>query len=268
MLKKNNIAAVKDWPCPPTSETKKLYQAGILLKTVCKNLGSHLLLKDCLVCSTLIKAQSVNEIPSKSFVFTWVNSGAMLRTSQRTNVPKDQSHAQLQHLAAGAHMCRLAVDIMVLFPRLDKKSLRRSPYLTSKQTLLPTRSSRACFPALEQLRLFTATKAEITPMHPQSGWLVERLTRTVAKQLITVTAEHQQNFDMHLPFALLAYSSAVQASTSCAPALLMLRRELRTPTEMVFWRFLTCTRGSARTMLKLAHAFVCDQLHKAGIRQN
>ena len=80
---------------------------------------------------------------------------------------------------------------------------------------------------------------------------------------------------MHLPLVLLAYRSAVQDSTSCTPALLMLGRELRTPAEMAFGRppdspAVPPGPEYARRLqdrMESAHAFARDQLQKAGMRQ-
>ncbi|CAI5681311.1 unnamed protein product [Oreochromis niloticus] len=77
-------------------------------------------------------------------------------------------------------------------------------------------------------------KTRTTPLHPQSDGLVERFNRTLAQQLAILTSEHQQDWDYHLPLILMAYRSAVQDSTQCTPALLMLGRELRTPAELAF----------------------------------
>ena len=46
-------------------------------------------------------------------------------------------------------------------------------------------------------------------------------------------AKHQHDWDDHVPLVLMAYMPAVQDSTSCSPALLMLGREIRTPAEMM-----------------------------------
>ncbi|KAI3357058.1 hypothetical protein L3Q82_015443 [Scortum barcoo] len=80
---------------------------------------------------------------------------------------------------------------------------------------------------------------------------------------------------MHLPLVLMAYRSAVQDSTSCTPALLMLGRELRTPAEMAFGRPPDTPRVPpgpeyARRLqdrMESAHAFARNQLQKAGVRQ-
>ena len=68
-------------------------------------------------------------------------------------------------------------------------------------------------------------KSRATSLHPQSGGLVERFHRCM-----------EQDWDTYLPLVLMAYRSAVQESTSCTPALLMLGRELRTPADLAFGR--------------------------------
>uniref|UniRef100_A0AAV2LIB8 Integrase catalytic domain-containing protein n=1 Tax=Knipowitschia caucasica TaxID=637954 RepID=A0AAV2LIB8_KNICA len=118
-------------------------------------------------------------------------------------------------------------------------------------------------------------KTRTTPLHPQSDGLVERFNRTLAKQLAIITAEHQRDWDMHLPLVLLAYRSSVQESTACTPALLMLGRELRTPREMCFGRpphtpAVPPGPEYARRLqdrMETAHAFARDRLQKAGIWQ-
>ena len=80
-------------------------------------------------------------------------------------------------------------------------------------------------------------KTRTTALHPQSDGLVERFNRTLEKQLAILTAEHQRDWDTQLPFVLMAYRSAVQESTSCTSALLILGWELRTPVEVeVAWQ--------------------------------
>ncbi|KAK7919250.1 hypothetical protein WMY93_010534 [Mugilogobius chulae] len=222
--------------------------------------------------------------------------------------PPGQSRAELQQLAVGAPMERVAVDIMGPFPRTDKGNryvLAAMDYFTKwpeafaipdqeaetvADTLVEGMFSR--FGVAEVLHsdqgrnfesaVFSAMcermgmqKTRTTPLHPQSDGLVERFNRTLAKQLAIVTAEHQRDWDMHLPLVLLAYRSSVQESTSCTPALLMLGRELRTPAEMFFGRPPDTPATPpgpeyARRLqdrIETAHTFARDQLQKAGIRQ-
>jgi len=79
-------------------------------------------------------------------------------------------------------------------------------------------------------------KTRTIPLHPQIDGLVERFHRCMEQQLAIISAKHHRDWDTHLSLELMAYRSAVQESTSCTPALLMLGRELRTPAELAFGR--------------------------------
>ncbi|KAI3356661.1 hypothetical protein L3Q82_003301 [Scortum barcoo] len=156
---------------------------------------------------------------------------------------------------------------------------------------------RACLlPGLGQQKSFTVTRGEtlsqvcsllcvivwackrprLHPLHPQSDGLVERFNRTLAKQLAILTTEHQRDWDMHLPLVLMAYRSAVQDSTSCTPALLMLGRELRTPAEMAFgidpqthrgFHLDQSTPGDSRTAWSRLMPLPATSCRKQGVRQ-
>ncbi|CAI5656789.1 unnamed protein product [Oreochromis niloticus] len=118
-------------------------------------------------------------------------------------------------------------------------------------------------------------KTRTTPLHPQSDGLVERFNRTLAEQLALVTAKHQRDWDSHVPLVLMAYRSAVQDSTSCSPALLMLAREIRTPAEMMMGRPPNADGDQpgpdyARKLqdrMESAHDFARRKLTSAGARQ-
>ncbi|KAI3360729.1 hypothetical protein L3Q82_012872 [Scortum barcoo] len=158
-------------------------------------------------------------------------------------------------------MERVAVDIMGPYPRTDKGNhyvLAAMDYFTKwpEAYAIPDQEAETVANALVE-GMFT------------------RFNRTLAKQLAILTAEHQRDWDMHLPLVLMAYRSAAQDSTSCTAALLMLGRELRTPAEMAFGRP-PDTPGVppgpqyARRLqdrMESVHAFARDQLQKAGVRQ-
>ncbi|KAK7904833.1 hypothetical protein WMY93_017440 [Mugilogobius chulae] len=162
------------------------------------------------------------------------------------------SRAELQQLAVGAPMERVAVDIMGPFPRTDKGNryvLAAMDYFTKwpeafaipdqeaetvADTLVEGMFSR--FGVAEVLHsdqgrnfesaVFSAMcermgmqKTRTTPLHPQSDGLVERFNRTLAKQLAIVTAEHQRDWDMHLPLVLLGiqiFSPGVYLLHTCS----------------------------------------------------
>ncbi|KAI4872035.1 hypothetical protein NFI96_006518 [Prochilodus magdalenae] len=202
-------------------------------------------------------------------------------------------------------MERVAVDILGPFPRSDKGNryvLVAMDYFTKwpESYAIPDQEAETVADALvegmfsrfvaaevihsDQGRNFESgvfsamcerlgiQKTRTTPLHPQSDGLVERFNRTLAKQLAILTAEHQPDWD---PLVLMAYRSAVQDSTSCTPALLMLGRELRTLAEIVFGKppdtpAVPPGPEYARRLqdrMESAHAFARDQLQKAGIRQ-
>lgn len=222
--------------------------------------------------------------------------------------PPDQSRAQLQQQLVGAPMERVAVDVMGPFPRTDRGNryvLVAMDYFTKwpEAYAIPDQEAVTVADALvegmfsrfgaaevihsDQGRTFESgvfsamcerlgmQKTWTTPLRPQSDGLVERFNRTLAKQLAILTGEHQRDWDMHLPLVLMAYRSAVQDSTSCTPALLMLGRELRTPVEMVFGKPPDTPVAPAgpeyarrlQDRMESAHAFARDQMQKAGVRQ-
>ncbi|XP_029595362.1 uncharacterized protein LOC115178352 [Salmo trutta] len=181
--------------------------------------------------------------------------------------PPGQSHALLQQFPVGEPMERLGVDIVGPFPTTDSGNrwiLTAMDYFTKwpEAYALPDQEAATVADALvggiisrfgvpqsihsdqgrnfesrvfsELCRRLGAEKTRTTPLHPQSDGLVERFNRTLAQQLAIVTSKHQRDWDTHLPFILMACRSAVQESTACSPALLMLGRELRTPAELTF----------------------------------
>ncbi len=59
---------------------------------------------------------------------------------------------------------------------------------------------------------------------------------TLEAQLSKFTDYHQRDWDVHLPFLLMAYRSAVHDSTACSPAKLMFGRDLRLPLDLQLGR--------------------------------
>ena len=82
-------------------------------------------------------------------------------------------------------------------------------------------------------RIFNIRKSRTTPYHPQSDGLVERFNKTL-KASLRAYASNTSEWDLHLPYVLMAYRTAVQKSTDFTPAMLFLGRELRLPTDIVY----------------------------------
>ena len=88
----------------------------------------------------------------------------------------------------------------------------------------------------ETCRLMGIHKTRTTPAYPQSDGMVERYNRTLVECLSKCVSDHQRDWEEHLPFALMAYRSAVQEATGISPSRLMLGRELRLPADLVLPR--------------------------------
>ena len=70
-------------------------------------------------------------------------------------------------------------------------------------------------------RLLGIHKTRTTAYHPQSDGLVERLNRTILTMLRVSAAEHEQDWDLHLPTVMLAYRFSMQETTGATPFSLM-----------------------------------------------
>lgn len=106
----------------------------------------------------------------------------------------------------------------------------------------------------------------------------KKCMRTLGAQRALSMARDQKDWDVQLPLVLLACRSAVQESTGCTPALLMLGRELWTPAELAYGRPPDCPDSlpgaeyaskewSVQQRMEVAHRFAHEQTRAAGRRQ-
>ncbi|KAL7839003.1 hypothetical protein SRHO_G00256610 [Serrasalmus rhombeus] len=185
----------------------------------------------------------------------------------RKKGPTGKSRAPLQPLQSGAPMERVAVDVLGPFPRTEAGNryvlvamdfftkwpeayaVPDQSAVTTAERLVEEFFCRFGLPEelhsnqgrnfesqvmAEVCQRLGVRKTRTTPLHPQSDGLVERFNKTLATQLAILTDKHQRDWDRHLPLLLWLCRAAVQESTNFTPAQLMLGRELRTPTDLVF----------------------------------
>nr|VZI46665.1 unnamed protein product [Spirometra erinaceieuropaei] len=75
-------------------------------------------------------------------------------------------------------------------------------------------------------------KTRTTPAHPEGNGQVERTNRTIINILKAFAEEHHpHDWDVKLPFAMMAYRAAVHSSTGHAPFHMLTGRQFRLPTD-------------------------------------
>jgi transposase InsO family protein len=81
-------------------------------------------------------------------------------------------------------------------------------------------------------KLLGIQKTRTTPFRPQSDGQSERNIKTLIK-MVAMTAEHQSEWDEHLPFLSMAYRSTPHESSGLTPNFMMYGRELAMPIDVM-----------------------------------
>ena len=188
--------------------------------------------------------------------------------------PHRRRHGPAQIYLTGAAMERVAVDILGPLPKTESGNryiLVAMDYFTKWPEAYPIPNQEAVTVAKvlvegfftrfgvplelhsdqgrnfesavfqETCRLMGVHKTRTTPAYPQSDGMVERYNRTLLQHLSKCVSEQQRDWETCLPFALMAYRSAIQEATGVSPCRLMLGRELRLPADLVLPRPLETT---------------------------
>ena len=83
-------------------------------------------------------------------------------------------------------------------------------------------------------RLLHIHKTRTTPYHPKSDGMVERFDKTLDTMLSAYVQDNHKDWDVHLPYAMMAYRSAEHETTGLTPNVLMLGREVSTPVDLMY----------------------------------
>uniref|UniRef100_A0A0V0J9R5 Retrovirus-related Pol polyprotein from transposon 412 n=1 Tax=Schistocephalus solidus TaxID=70667 RepID=A0A0V0J9R5_SCHSO len=85
----------------------------------------------------------------------------------------------------------------------------------------------------EVCEMLDIRKKRTTPYHPEGNGLVERTNRTIHNILLALSKDgHQHDWDIQLPFCLLAYRGTIHSSTGFTPHYLWTGRDLRLPIDL------------------------------------
>ena len=125
----------------------------------------------------------------------------------------------------------------------------------------------------EVCALLGIEKTRTSAFRPQSDGQVERMNRTLKDMLYHYLSDKQDDWDLHLPFVLMAYRATPHGSTQLTPNLLMLGREVECPEDLVYRPPLGGQLGvgeyaqELRDRIADAHQVARDHLRKAAIHQ-
>ena len=189
-------------------------------------------------------------------------------TCARLKNPSKKNKAPLQRYRVGAPLERVAMDILGPLPeteRGNKYVLVIGDYFTKwiESYPIPDQEAETVARVLvheficrygipkelhsdqgrnfeskvmaEVCKLLGIKKTRTCPLHPQGDGFIERFNRTLLSMVTSLLDpdDEQKDWDEKIPFAMLAYRSAVQESTGESPALMMLGREISLPVDVI-----------------------------------
>lgn len=86
----------------------------------------------------------------------------------------------------------------------------------------------------EMCKLLDIQKKHTTLYHPQSDGMVERFKKILTTMLSGFVNEHYTDWDVHLPYVMMAYRSAQHETTGMTTNMLMLGQETATPLNLMY----------------------------------
>lgn len=234
---------------------------------------------------------------------------ASCKVCQKNKKPYRSPRAELGQMTVGAPLDRLSTDILGPLPetpRGNKYILTATDHFSNWVEIIPIPDLTAATTARvllnevigrygcpdtilsdegrnyeskifqELCQLLEIKKKRTTPRHPQCNGKTERFNRTLLKMIKSYIKNDRKDWDLYLGCMGAAYRSSVHESTGVTPNLIMLGREVRIPSEIVFG---SKTRGdqpvvdygeyieSLRDRLQRAHEIARKHLMSSTERQ-
>ena len=126
----------------------------------------------------------------------------------------------------------------------------------------------------EMCRLFGIEKTHTTPFRPQSDGQVERFNATLQKILASTAERCHWDWDLMIPYAVMAYRSTKHSATGFTPNFMMFGREISEPVDLVAGLPPDSEQSSSapeyvqqmRERLKLAHDITREALGESVTR--
>ena len=88
----------------------------------------------------------------------------------------------------------------------------------------------------EMCRLLGIHETRTTSLHPQSDGIIERFNQTLEAQMSKFVSENQKDWDQYVPLLMMVYQTSVHDTTGETPAIMMMGRNLRLPTDLFIGR--------------------------------
>ncbi|XP_061754270.1 uncharacterized protein LOC133551511 isoform X2 [Nerophis ophidion] len=196
-------------------------------------------------------------------VALWCNTCTSCASKAR---PRKTPQAPMGTVRVGAPMERIALDVMGQLNETERKNryvLVIQDYFTKWVEAIPIPNEQAVTVAevlasewvcrygapqtlhsdkgrnfesevfQEMCALFGIDKTHTTPFRPQSDGQVERFNATLQKILATTAERCHWDWDLMIPYAVMAYRATKHSSTGFTPNYMMFGRELSEPVDLV-----------------------------------
>ncbi len=126
----------------------------------------------------------------------------------------------------------------------------------------------------ELCKLLDIDKVRSSALHAQTNGMVERQNKVIQNMLSMFVATNQRDWDVHLPYMMMAYRSATHESVKCSPNEMVFGRSVELPIDIILGRppeepniHSTEYIQNLQSKLELVHAYARQNLTIASQKQ-